>query len=214
MSGTYQYRLYIESLDFWSGIPKPERRTNSMKKFMLMLLAALMVCGLVGCTKKDNDGKPLDDSQDVVDNVENAGPLVWGQIESKVIELESSLTALADEHPEGLVPASEEEVDALVKRVEAAYELVKSGFTTAHEEATLDLYDAARRLELSGNEHVMSLGTAAKDLMLGMLGHTVVEDMDALHDNVNAALAYVHSVLDEPVSEPQEEAEPEDSAAK
>ena len=113
-----------------------------------------------------------------------------------------------------LVPASDEEVDVLVKRVETAYELVKSGFTTAHEEATLDLYDAARRLELSGNEHVMSLGTAAKDLMLGMLGHTVVEDVDGLHDNVNAALAYVHSVLDEPVSEPQEEAELDDSAAK
>ena len=152
-----------------------------MKKLILMLLASLMLFSMVGCLRKGEE-TPEKDMIETNQNAEDLAPLVWSQIESKVVDLENSLIDIASESENGLLLATDEELSKYVKTVEEAYELVKDGFKTGHEKVVLDLYEAARRLELSGNDAVKSLGSAAKEYMLGMLGHTVVEDVENLLD--------------------------------
>ena len=165
-----------------------------MKKVLLTLLAAaLLLGGLAGCSKQKNSG---DESQNYADpnSSGTSGPLVWSQVETNILSLEKAITELAETHEQSLIPASDEEVIDLVKRVEEGYEILKDGIYSEQKEIVLELYETARKLELSGNEHVMSLGAATKEFILGMLGHTVVEDVTLLQDGVISALAYVQSV--------------------
>lgn len=165
-----------------------------MKKVLLTLLAATLLVGsLAGCSKQKNSGDETQNSADP-NSSETVIPLVWAQVEPSVLSLEKAITELAETHEERVVPATDEEVIDLVKRVEEAYELLKDGIYSGQEQIVLDLYETARRLELSGNENVISLGTAAKEFLLGMMGHTVVEDVTLLQDGVISALAYVNSI--------------------
>lgn len=165
-----------------------------MKKVLLTLLAvALLMGGLAGCSKQKNSGDETQNSADP-NSSETSGPLVWSQVETNILSLEKAITELAETHEQSLIPATDEEVIDLVKRVEEGYELLKDGIYSGQEQIVLDLYETARRLELSGNENVISLGTAAKEFILGMMGHTVVEDVTLLQDGVISALAYVNSI--------------------
>ena len=163
-----------------------------MKKLMVMIAAALLIGGMIGCSKKTDE--PAESDQDSTVQTEETAPLIWSQIESDVLNFENSLSELANGNKEDLVLASDEEVIDLVKRVEEGYEILKDGIYSEQKEIVLELYETARKLELSGNEHVMSLGAATKEFILGMLGHTVVEDVTLLQDGVISALAYVQSV--------------------
>ena len=165
-----------------------------MKKLLLILMAAtLLVGGLAGCSKQKNS---VDETQNSADpnRSETVVPLVWTQVETSILSLEKAITELAESHEERVVPVTDEEVIGLVKRVEEGYEILKDGIYSEQKEIVLELYETARKLELSVNEHVMSLGAATKEFILGMLGHTVVEDVTLLQDGVISALAYVNSI--------------------
>lgn len=163
-----------------------------MKKLLVMITATLLISGMIGCSKTTDD--PAESDQDSTVQTEETAPLIWSQIESDVLNFENSLSELANGNKEDLVLASDEEVIDLVKRVEEGYEILKDGIYSDQKQVVLKFYEAARRLELSGNEHVMSLGAATKEFILGMLGHTVVEDVTSLQDGVISALAYVNSI--------------------
>ena len=163
-----------------------------MKKLLVMITATLLISGMIGCSKTTDE--PAESDQDSTVQTEETAPLIWSQIESDVLNFENSLSELVNGNKEDLVLASDEEVIDLVKRVEEGYEILKDGIYSEQKEIVLELYETARKLELSGNEHVMSLGAATKEFILEMLGHTVVEDVTLLQDGVISALAYVQSV--------------------
>ena len=163
-----------------------------MKKLLVMITATLLISGMIGCSKTTDE--PAESDQDSTVQAEETAPLIWSQIESDVLKFENSLSELDNGNKEELVLTTDEDVVDLVKRVEEGYELLKDGIYSDQKQVVLKFYEAARRLELSGNENVISLGTAAKEFLLGMMGHTVVEDVTLLQDGVISALAYVHSV--------------------
>ena len=163
-----------------------------MKKLLVMITATLLIGGMIGCSKTTDE--PAESDQDSTVQTEESAPLIWSQIESDVVKFEKSLSELDNSNKEELVLATDEEVVDLVKRIEEGYDLLKDGIYSDQKQVVLKFYEAARRLELSGNEHVMSLGAATKEFILGMLGHTVVEDVTSLQDGVISALAYVNSI--------------------